>query len=118
MKRRLLLVPLVVLGMSGCGSDDAAPAVDESDTPGNALVCLEENGVEAVRQGEDDREIVLDAGPRIKFYLTAAEAEAAAFQGRGEGAEQIGAALMFIDPELDPETEDAIEIAEDCLADL
>ena len=118
MKRPLLLVPLVVLGLSGCGSDDAAPAVDESDVPGNALACLEENGVDATRQGEDQREIVLDAGPRIQFYLTAAEAEAAAFQGNGEGAEQIGAALLFIEPELDPETEDAIEVAEDCLADL
>ena len=60
----------------------------------------------------------LDAGPRIKFYLTAAEAEAAQFQGKGEGAEQIGSALLFVDPELDEETEDAVEEAELCLADL
>jgi hypothetical protein len=117
-KRPLLLLPLVLLGMSGCGSSDAAPEVDESDVPGSALACLEDNGVEATRQGEDDRELVLDAGPRIQFYLTAAEAEAAQFQGNGEGAEQIGSALLFIDPELDEDTEDAIEVAEDCLADL
>ena len=28
--------------------------------------------------------------PRIKFFLTAGEAEAAQFEGDGEGAEQIG----------------------------
>ena len=118
MKRLLLPLPLVLLAVSGCGSSDAAPSVDESDVPGSALACLEENGIEATRQGEQDNELVLDAGPSIRFYLTAAEAEAAQFQGKGEGAEQIGSALLFVDPELDPETEDVLEVTEECLADL
>ncbi len=118
MKRHLLALPIALLAFAGCGSSDAAPVVDESDVPGTALACLEENDVAARREGESGNELVLDAGPTIKFYLTAAEAEAAQFQGRGEGAEQIGSALLFVDPELDPETEDVLEDVEGCLADL
>jgi hypothetical protein len=117
-KRPLLVLPLVLIAASGCGSSDAAPKVDESDTPGVALACLEENGVAATRTGENDNELELEAGPTIKFYLTAAEAEAAQFQGRGEGAEQIGSALLFVDPEVDEETEDILHDVEVCLADL
>ena len=47
----------------------------------------------------NDQEIVIgdsaDA-PRIKFFLTAGEAEAEQFQGRGEGAEQIGGTLLYV----------------------
>ncbi len=92
--------------------------VDESDVPGSALACLESNEIAATREGEADNELVLEAGPRIRFYLTADEAEAAQFQGRGEGAEQIGSALLFVDPEVDPETEDILDDVEGCLADL
>jgi hypothetical protein len=108
----------MALAIAGCGSSDAGPAVDESDIPGSALACLEENDVAATREGEQGNELVLEAGPRIRFYLTAAEAEAAQFQGKGEGAEQIGSALLFVDPEVDPETEDVLEDVEGCLADL
>jgi hypothetical protein len=115
----LAALPLVLLlAISGCGSSDAAPSVDESDPPGTALACLEASGVEAERRGEQENEIVLDAGPRIRFYLTAAEAEAAQFRGQGEGAEQIGSALLFVDPEVDPETEDILQDVELCLAEL
>ena len=118
MKRPLLATPLVLLALAGCGSSDAAPVVDESDVPGTALACLEENDVAATREGEAGNVLELEAGPRIRFYLTAAEAEAAQFQGRGEGAEQIGSALLFVDPEVDPETEEVLEDVEGCLADL
>jgi hypothetical protein len=118
--KRPLVLPLVLLAVAvtGCGSDDAAPPVDESDLPGSTVACLEAEGVAAHVQGENGGEVVLDAGPRVKFYLTAAAAEAAQFQGEGEGAEQIGSALLFVDPEVDPETEDALKAAEGCLADL
>ena len=124
MKRPVLALPLellvlpVLLALPGCGSSDAGPSVDDSDTPGAALACLEQNDVPARRTGENDNELVLDAGPRIKFYLTAAEAEAAQFQGNGEGAEQIGSALLFVDPEVDPRSEDILKDVEGCLADL
>jgi hypothetical protein len=118
-KRPLLALPLTLLALAGCGSSDAGPAVDESDVPGSALACLEDNDVAATREGgESGNELTLEAGPRIKFYLTAAEAEAAQFKGDGEGAEQIGSALLFVDPEPDPETEDVLRDVETCLADL
>jgi hypothetical protein len=118
-KRRLALpLALLVAALAGCGSDDAAPAVDESDKPGSTVACLDAQGVTAHVEGQDDEEFVLDAGPRVKFYLTAAEAEAAQFRGAGEGAEQIGSALLFVDPEVDPKTEDVLKDVEGCLADL
>jgi hypothetical protein len=117
-KRPLLALPLVLLALAGCGSSDAAPEVDESDKPGSTIACLDAEGVPARVNGKDENEVVLDAGPRVKFYLTAAAAEAAQFQGEGEGAEQIGSALLFVDPELDPETEDVLKDVEGCLSDL
>lgn len=118
MKRPLLALPLVLLAVAGCGSSDAAPEVDESDKPGSTVACLDAEGIPAQVQGTDDNEVVLDAGPRVKFYLTAAEAEAAQFRGAGEGAEQIGSALLFVDPEPDPEMEEVLKSVEGCLADL
>jgi hypothetical protein len=117
-KRPLLALPFVLLAMVGCGSSDAAPGVDESDKPGTTIACLDEQGITARVEGEDENEVALDAGPRIRFYLTAAEAEAAQFRGEGEGAEQIGSALLFVDPEVDPDTEDLLKDVEGCLADL
>jgi hypothetical protein len=108
----------VLIALAGCGSSDAAPEVDESDKPGSTVACLDAEGVTAHVNGKDENEVVLDAGPRVKFYLTAAAAEAAQFQGEGEGAEQIGSALLFVDPELDPKTEDVLEDVEGCLAEL
>ena len=118
MKRPLLALALVLLALAGCGSGDAAPEVDESDKPGSTVACLDAEGVPAHVNGSDENEVVLDAGPRVKFYLTAAAAEAAQFQGEGEGAEQIGSALLFVDPEVDPKTEEVLKAAEGCLAEL
>jgi hypothetical protein len=119
-KRPLPALPLVLLAVAvaGCGSSDAAPEVDESDKPGSTVACLDAEGIPAHVEGTDDNEVVLDAGPRVKFYLTAAEAEAAQFRGAGEGAEQIGSALLFVDPEPEPETEDVLKHVEGCLAEL
>jgi hypothetical protein len=51
--------------------------------------------------------------PRVKFFLTAGESEAAHFEGRGEGAEQIGAAWLYTNEGSD----DTLEPMENCLAD-
>ena len=118
MKRPLLALPLALLAIAGCGSSDAAPKVDKSDLPGSALACLESKDIPAQQTGEDGDELELDAGPKIKFYLTADEAIAEQFRGRGEGAEQIGTALLFVDPETSKQNDDMLHDVEVCLADL
>jgi hypothetical protein len=111
---------LLLAAVAGCGSSDAGGSDDESDKRAAALECLtEDKGVDARLEG--DHEIVLNGDenvPRIKFFLTAGEAEAASFEGRGEGAEQIGAALLYVQPEIREDTEELLEDAEDCLAEL
>jgi hypothetical protein len=118
-KRLLLVLPVLLAALAGCGSDDAAPAGDESDTRAVVYACItEEKGIDARLDG--DEEIVLDGvpdAPRIHFYLTAGEAEAAQFEGGVEGAEQIGAALLFLEPEVNEKSEDLLTDVEDCLAD-
>ena len=118
MKRPLLALPLVLLAASGCGSNDAGGNVDKSDLPGSALSCLAANDIPAQRTGENGDEIDVDAGPKIKFFLTADEAIAEQFRGRGEGAEQIGTALLFISPETSKKNDDLLHDVEICLADL
>jgi hypothetical protein len=119
-KRPLALLVALAVAVAGCGSNDAAPSGDDSDTRSMALACIaDEKGIDARLDGDD--EIVLGgpaSGNRIRFYLTAGEAEAAAFEGKGEGAEQIGAALLFVEPEVDPDTEDILADVENCLAEL
>jgi hypothetical protein len=118
-KRPLLALPLALLALaSGCGSSDAGGNVDENDLPGTALACLEENDIQAERTGEDDNELVLDAGPRIRFFLTADEAISEQFRGREEGTEQIGTALLYVDPETSEEQDDVLHDVEVCLSDL
>jgi len=119
MKRPLFLaLPLALLAFAGCGSSDAAPKVDKSDLPGSALSCLESKDIPARQTGENGDELVLDAGPKIRFYLTADEAIAEQFRGRGEGAEQIGSALLFVPAETSKKNDDLLHDVEVCLADL
>jgi hypothetical protein len=119
-KRPLLTLPLLLAALVGCGSNDAGPSEDDSDKRAVALDCLtEDKGVDA-RLGPDDT-ILLDSdekAPRIQFFLTAGEAEAAQFEGDGEGAEQIGSALLFVGPEVREDSEELLEDVENCLADL
>ena len=118
MKRPLIALPLVLLALAGCGSSDAGGSGDKSDLPGTALACLEDSDIAAQRTGENGDELVLDSGPKIKFYLTADEAIAEQFRGRGEGAEQIGTALLFVDPETSDKQDDVLHDVEVCLSDL
>jgi hypothetical protein len=117
-KRPLIALPLVLLALAGCGSSDAGGSGDKSDLPATALSCLEDSDIAAQRTGENGDELVLDSGPKIKFYLTADEAIAEQFRGRGEGAEQIGTALLFVDPETSDKQDDVLHDVEVCLADL
>ena len=78
---------------------------------------LQDAGVEARLDGpQDNQQIVVSDGanpPHIKFFLTAGEAEAERFQGRGED-EQIGGALLYVNEGSD----DVLKPVEKCLADL
>ena len=119
MKRPLFALPFALLALaSGCGSSDAGGNVDKSDLPGTALACLESSDIQAQRTGKDDNELVLDSGPRIKFFLTADEAISEQFRGRQEGTEQIGTALLYVDPETTKQQDDVLHDVELCLSDL
>jgi hypothetical protein len=116
----LLWIVLAAAALAGCGlgSDDAGGG-DDLDDRSAAMACLEDAGIEDARLvgPEGDQEIVIGDGenaPRIKFFLTAGEAEAEQFQGRGEGAEQIGGTLLYVRDGSD----DLLEPVEKCLADL
>jgi hypothetical protein len=117
-RRSLLLLALGASALSGCslGSSGSEPGDDDGDKRGAALTCLtEEKDLTAVEKG--DNQILIgdpETGPRVVFYLTSGQAEAAQFEGDGEGAEQIGSALLFV-REGD---EDTLEAAEDCLTSL
>ena len=120
MPRPLVLLLVPALALAACGSDDAAPLSEDAPAREVVLACLtDEKGVEAREDGENDLLVGSEAeGPRIRFYLTAAEAEAAQFRGDGEGAEQIGQALLFVEPEVSEESDDLLEDVEACLQDL
>ena len=119
MKRFLapLLLALAVLPGCGLGSNDAGGRNDLDDRTAT-LQCLEDAGVSARLEGpQDHQQIVLGDGanaPHVKFFLTAGEAEAEQFQGHGEGAEQIGGALLYVGDGSD----DELKPVEKCLADL
>jgi hypothetical protein len=118
-KRPLFLaLPFALVAFAGCGSSDATPKVNKSDLPGSALACLESKDIPAHQTGENGDELVLDSGEKIKFYLTADSAIAEQFAGHGEGAEQIGTALLFIPPETSKKNDDLLHDVEVCLANL
>jgi hypothetical protein len=115
---RLLLFPLLLLAFAGCGlgSDDAGGGGD-TDNRTAALNCIQDAGIDARLEGDEgEEEIVIGDGagaPRVRFFLTAGESEAAHFEGEGEGAEQIGAGWLYTNEGDD----DTLEAAENCLAD-
>jgi hypothetical protein len=79
--------------------------------------CFEAEGIDARLEGEEGQEEIVagdGAGaPRVRFFLTAGESEAAHFQGEGEGSEQIGAAWLYANDGGD----DLLEDMENCLAE-
>jgi hypothetical protein len=116
----LLSIALAPALLAGCslGSEDAGGG-DDLDDRAATMACLQDAGVADARLvgPAGDQEIVVGDGakaPRIKFFLTAGEAEAEQFQGRGEGAEQIGGTLLYVGDGSD----DRLKPIEKCLADL
>jgi hypothetical protein len=102
-----------VLPGCGIGGDDVGP--NPVDRRNATLDCLEEKDV-AARPGRGNDIQVGDQprAPLIRFYLTSGEAEAAQFQGKVEGTEHIGSALVFVNDG----SEDTLEDVENCLAEL
>jgi hypothetical protein len=85
------------------------------DKRGLALACIrDQKRIDAEAVG--DKGIAIggtgdDAASRIDFFQSSLEAEGEQFEGRAEGAEQIGAALFYV-REL---PEDTLVAIEDCL---
>ena len=92
----------LAIGGAGCGAGDSKPTagprpVDETDKRGVALACLrEEAELNARPVGEKEIEIDGPGGPLIKFFQSSLEAEGRQFEGKAEGTQQIGAALLFV----------------------
>jgi hypothetical protein len=140
--RPILLAALCALVVAaGCGDDDGPPSseqpattdasplaettpapaqargttLDPEDKRGAALACIRDVKRIAARPiGDKSIQIGAgDDGPRIDFFQSSLEAEGEQFEGRAEGAEQIGAAVLYV-----RETpEDQLVALEDCLND-
>jgi hypothetical protein len=107
---------LACAGLAGCGLSSGGSGPDSSDKLPDALRCLRQDKRLAARQAGRDSIQVGDParGPRIRFFLTGGEAEAAQFEGREEGSEQIGASLLYVRRADDHTLQDV----ETCLDDL
>ena len=59
--KRPPVLPLVLLAVAvaGCGSNDAAPEVDESDLPGSTVACLDSQGVTSHVEGKNTVQVLL-----------------------------------------------------------
>jgi hypothetical protein len=100
---------------AGCGGG-AKEGPESNDKRGAALGCLTgEKKLDARLAGEDAIQVGdTRTGPRIRFFLTRGEAEAAQFQGTAEGTIQSGSALIYVRRNGD----DLLEQIEDCVDNL
>lgn len=110
----LVSVCVLALAGAGCGSDEATTSdeVDPNDKRAVALDCFtNEAGLEAELVGEQSIQVEGPAGPRVEFFLSGGEAESQQFKGEAQGAEQVGAALLFVNDGSD----EVLEDLENCL---
>jgi hypothetical protein len=115
--RRPALAPvaLCALAIAGCGGS-TKEGPESNDKRGAALECLKnEKQLDAALQGKDAIQVGdPESGPRIRFFLTRGEAEAAQFQGTAEGTIQSGSALIYVRRNPD----DLLEQIESCVDNL
>ncbi len=109
-----ILIAVAALGLAGCGGDDSIrdAGPNPADKRGVALACIEGAGLPASLSGEKSIQVDGAGGPRVEFFVSSGEAEGQQFQGEAQGAEQVGAALLFVNQGDD----DTLQTIEDCLA--
>ena len=114
-RARALFACAALLAASGCASDGGgAGGPDPNDKRAVALACIrDEQRLEARLAGEKSIQVDGARGPRVEFTVSSGEAEGRQFQGEVQDAEQIGAALLFINDG----TEAQLKKIETCLED-
>lgn len=114
--RAIALAAACALSVSAtaCGSDGGGGGgLNPADKRGAAFGCItREKGMDARLDGEKAIQVDGSGGPRVEFFVSSGEAEARQFQGEAQGAEQIGAALLFVRRASDED----LEQIEDCLS--
>jgi hypothetical protein len=86
-------------GCGGGGDDDAIRQAgpNPNDKRSVALACItREKELPARLVGEKSIELEGPDAPRIEFFVSSGEAEARQFRGEAQEAEQVGAALLFV----------------------
>jgi hypothetical protein len=115
--RHSLIAILVACAALAAGCNLGPKTGPESnDKRAEALDCLRnDKGLEARLDGREGIQIGDEPdGPQVRFFLTGGEADAAQFEGRQEGTEQIGSALLYTRKASDK----ALEDIETCLTNL
>jgi hypothetical protein len=123
MKARLPAAALLsaVLALSACGGSDepakgpgAGAPPDPNDKRAVAFDCIKnKKGYPAKLVGDKSILVGGKDGPRIDFFVSGGEAEGKQFDGNAQGAEQIGAALLYVNHGSD----ERLAQIEDCLDD-
>ena len=110
------LLAFAAIAASGCSATTDDSGVDPNDKRGVALECItKDKGLDARAEGANKIQVGdAKTGPEITFFVTGGQAEAEQFEGRGEGAEQIGNALLFVRQG----SEEDLTAVEECLNDL
>ena len=105
-------------GAAGCGLGDdnggSGGGPNPNDKRAVALNCItNREGLDARLAGEKSIQVDGPSGPRVEFFVSSGEAEALQFQGEAQGAQQVGAALLFVNQASDA----VLEKVEACLGD-
>lgn len=111
----------LALAVAGCGASNdptepGSDGPDPNDKRAVALQCItEDEGLEAQTSGEKSILVGDDpGGPRVEFFLSTGEAESQQFKGEAQEAEQVGAALVFVNQG----SEEELASLEKCLQDV
>jgi hypothetical protein len=115
--KAVLTCVLTAAALSACGTSVKPPqgrgSIDNPRTNNpNYLKCIQDHGLSAVEVGMDGIQVgQLPAGPTIQFLSTPGAATAAQIDGRVQGGEVIGAAVLYPNKGSDSE----LQAIEGCL---